>query len=260
MPPLDPRCKTPPHRYQHLPLDAFERARLLSEWCYRSLFIPHDHMFYEIDQRACIFVTAAKGIQPQHNVTHIMDPVNESGLGLHLLRMFCLFLGLSLSLFSRRKRSISGCSVGASLPPSENGWPSSPSWIITLSSSLPLVSGYPCRTARSARSPLAHPNKGGQNQKSKPLLGVTMMPLGAPSISKYGSLVRRDAQIVALRAHCTRTALKAPPLTMGSQLLNHWFPSPHGCSPPNVFKDGIRTLPDTLHNSKPRRSHFFRIK
>ena len=26
-----------------------------------------------------------------------------------------------------------------------------------------------------------------------------MMPLGAPSISKYGSLVRLDAQIVALR-------------------------------------------------------------
>ena len=43
------------------------------------------------------------------------------------------------------------------------------------------------------------PNKGGQNQKSKAPLGVTMMPLGAPSISKYGSLVRPDAQIVALR-------------------------------------------------------------
>ena len=46
------------------------------------------------------------------------------------------------------------------------------------------------------------PNKGGQNQNSKPPLGVTMMPLGAPSISKYGSLVRPDAQIVALCAHC----------------------------------------------------------
>ena len=46
------------------------------------------------------------------------------------------------------------------------------------------------------------PNKGGQNQKSKPPLGVTMMPLGPPSISKYESLVRPDAQIVALRAHC----------------------------------------------------------
>ena len=38
-----------------------------------------------------------------------------------------------------------------------------------------------------------------------------MMPLGAPSISKYGSLVWPDVQKVALRAHCTRTALKAPP-------------------------------------------------
>ena len=46
------------------------------------------------------------------------------------------------------------------------------------------------------------PNKGGQNQNSKPPLRVTMMPLGAPSISKYGSLVRPGAQIVALRAHC----------------------------------------------------------
>ena len=50
------------------------------------------------------------------------------------------------------------------------------------------------------------PNKGGQNQKSKAPPGVTMMPLGAPSISKYGSLVRPDAQIVALRAHCARTS------------------------------------------------------
>ena len=40
-----------------------------------------------------------------------------------------------------------------------------------------------------------------------------MMPLGAPSISKYGSLVRADAQIVALRARCARTARKAPPYT-----------------------------------------------
>ena len=55
------------------------------------------------------------------------------------------------------------------------------------------------------------PNKGRQNQKSKPPLGVTMMPLGAPSISKYVSLVRRDAQMFALRAHCARTALEAPP-------------------------------------------------
>ena len=32
--------------------------------------------------------------------------------------------------------------------------------------------------------------------------GGPMMPLGAPSISKFGSLVRPHAQIVVLRAHC----------------------------------------------------------
>ena len=46
---------------------------------------------------------------------------------------------------------------------------------------------------------------------AKPPLGVTVMLLGAPSISKYGSLVRPVAQIVALRVHCARTTLKAPP-------------------------------------------------
>ena len=52
------------------------------------------------------------------------------------------------------------------------------------------------------------PNKGGQNQNSKPTLRVTMMPLGAPSISKYGSLVRPDAQRVALRALRLRSPLR----------------------------------------------------
>ena len=33
----------------------------------------------------------------------------------------------------------------------------------------------------------------------------------APSITKYGSPVWLDAQIVALRPHCARTALRAPP-------------------------------------------------
>ena len=50
------------------------------------------------------------------------------------------------------------------------------------------------------------PNKGEQNQKSKPTLRVTMMPLVAPSISKYGSLVRPDAQIVALRLRLPLTS------------------------------------------------------
>ena len=36
---------------------------------------------------------------------------------------------------------------------------------------------------------LAGPQQRGTNKKSKRTLGVTMMPLGAPSISKYGSLV-----------------------------------------------------------------------
>ena len=46
------------------------------------------------------------------------------------------------------------------------------------------------------------PKQRGTKSEVKTSLGVTMMPLGAPSISKYGSLVRPHAQIVALRAHC----------------------------------------------------------
>ena len=61
-----------------------------------------------------------------------------------------------------------------------------------------------------------------------------MMPLGAPSISKYWSLVRPDAQIVALRAHCARTAralrLRLPLLTLiggskGSIFVRHHLPA-----------------------------------
>ena len=78
---------------------------------------------------------------------------------------------------------------------------------------------------------------------SKPPLGVTMMPLGAPGISKYGSLVQPDTQIVALRAQCARIALKAPPNNLSSVILGlsegpwhglHWprsyYVGPHGCS------------------------------
>ena len=36
----------------------------------------------------------------------------------------------------------------------------------------------------------------------------------AQSTTKYGFLLRPEAQIVALRAHYTRSALKAPPLVM----------------------------------------------
>ena len=40
---------------------------------------------------------------------------------------------------------------------------------------------------------------------AKPLLRVTMMPLGASSISRDGSLVRPDAQNVALRLRLSHT-------------------------------------------------------
>ena len=52
----------------------------------------------------------------------------------------------------------------------------------------------------------------------KPPLGVTMMPLGAPSISKYGSLVRPDAQIVANSARALRLRL---PLRSQDQTKTH---------------------------------------
>ena len=61
-----------------------------------------------------------------------------------------------------------------------------------------------------------------------------MMPLGAPSISKYGSLVRLDAQIVALRAHCARTArtvLEAPLMAKHSKQAHaHMTASPSNSS------------------------------
>ena len=46
---------------------------------------------------------------------------------------------------------------------------------------------------------LGGPQQREQNQKSKPTPGVTMTPLGAPSIPKYGSLVRPDAQIATAK-------------------------------------------------------------
>ena len=51
------------------------------------------------------------------------------------------------------------------------------------------------------------------------VLRLAKPPLGVPSISKYASLVRPDAQIVALRMHCARTALKAPPMSQTGLLV-----------------------------------------
>ena len=58
---------------------------------------------------------------------------------------------------------------------------------------------------------LGGPQQRGTKSERKTSATGHLMPLGAPSISKYGSLVRPDAQIVALRAHCAHTALEAPP-------------------------------------------------
>ena len=50
----------------------------------------------------------------------------------------------------------------------------------------------------------------------------------APSITKYGSPVWLDAQIVALRPHCTRTALRAPPNGLDCP----WLPPARAQPPP----------------------------
>ena len=66
-----------------------------------------------------------------------------------------------------------------------------------------------------------------------------MMPLGAPSISKYGSLVRPDAQIVALRAHSAKCTPSDPAVREKSAvwvtcccvlLRSHWCPASGGAS------------------------------
>ena len=44
------------------------------------------------------------------------------------------------------------------------------------------------------------------------------------------------------------------------QSLNHLFSVNHLFLPPHVFKDSIRTLPHTPHNSKHRKAPFFFIK
>ena len=45
----------------------------------------------------------------------------------------------------------------------------------------------------------------------------------AQNTTKYGFLLRPDAQIVALRARCVRTVLKAPPLISRRHPLVHRF-------------------------------------
>ena len=73
----------------------------------------------------------------------------------------------------------------------------------------------------------------------------------APSITKYASPVRLDAQLVALRLHCARTALKVPPRNLCEVILEDlglnqhtvptirkecWTPppTPYPIHPPNM--------------------------
>ena len=58
---------------------------------------------------------------------------------------------------------------------------------------------------------------GRKSKKANPQCGRGMKTSArgnndAPGITKYGSLVQLDAQIVALRPRSARTALRAPPL------------------------------------------------
>ena len=88
------------------------------KWCYRSLFIRHDRMFYDIDQKARNCVTASKGIEPRHNATHITDPVNEGGLGLH--QIYWTYRSRYISLIQSALRS------PQQSPPRTGGLPSVP--------------------------------------------------------------------------------------------------------------------------------------
>ena len=76
------------NRYKQLPLNAFERVQLVNSlliprWLYHALFVPHDRMFHKIDQRVRDFVTAAKGVQPRYNASHVTAFQKYGGLGLH---------------------------------------------------------------------------------------------------------------------------------------------------------------------------------
>ena len=77
---------------------------------------------------------------------------------------------------------------------------------------------------------LGRPKRREQKQKSNPTPGVTMMPLGAPSISKYGSLVLPDAHIATAIERGGRIRIG-----------------------PLVGKDGARWLYNSCHLGDPHR-------
>ena len=76
------------NRYKQLPLNTFERVQLVNSvlipwWLYHAMFVPHDRMFHKIDQRVRDFVTAAKGVEPKYNASHVTASQKHGGLGLH---------------------------------------------------------------------------------------------------------------------------------------------------------------------------------
>ena len=94
--------------------------------------------------------------------------------------MFCLLLGLSLSFLTAQTVNLRlQCwrFTAAFMPPSGNGWPSSPSWIITLSSSIGKWLPLPNRKICSIT--FGTPVTGCSGY-----FGRSLRP---PSISKYGS-------------------------------------------------------------------------
>ena len=76
------------NRYKQLPLNAFERVQLVNsvlipKWLYQAMFVPHDRMFHKIDQRVRDILTAAKGVEPKYNVSHVTAFHKYGGLRLH---------------------------------------------------------------------------------------------------------------------------------------------------------------------------------
>ena len=47
------------------------------------MLVPHDRMFHKIDERVRDFVTAAKGVEPKCNASHVTASPKYGGLGLH---------------------------------------------------------------------------------------------------------------------------------------------------------------------------------
>ena len=80
-------------RYPYLPLNAFQRVRLLNtilipRQTYRTLFLPNDSMFKAMDSMCLWFVLMAEDtglnkvdIDKSYNVLHVTSPHRLGGMG-----------------------------------------------------------------------------------------------------------------------------------------------------------------------------------